>query len=234
MRIYNWKLFHNRTIVGVIIVLLFMAATAYAKVVTDVSGSVISGYRILSVLPGKSDNLFTVYRGDYIKSSYPQKYHALTFSLKDLQYTETVRPNPDQSPFYKMKNVGDFTFQLGTGGGVITVIELVRPNYIEVTAGEAFALLKNIKPFILDVRTQREYQQIHIEGSVLIPIQELQKRLSELQSQKYEDLFVYCATGNRSTVAAKIIADAGFERIYNLRKGVYDWARNGYPYVSGN
>jgi rhodanese-related sulfurtransferase len=132
-----------------------------------------------------------------------------------------------------MKQVGVYSFQLGEGGGVIEVIDLVRTNYIEVSAEEAFELLSNRKPFILDVRTQKEYEQLHLADTHLIPIQELQKRIGELEGQKHEDIFVYCATGNRSTVAAKILTDAGFKRIYNLRHGVIDWAQKKYPYETG-
>jgi len=132
-----------------------------------------------------------------------------------------------------MKMVGNYPFILGDAGGAITVVELVRPNYTEVTAAEAAQLLQNLHPFILDVRTPGEYQQLHIEGTTLIPIQQLQARIGELESKKHEDVFIYCATGNRSTVASRILADRGFKRIYNLRYGVYDWARKGYPYKTG-
>jgi len=94
--------------------------------------------------------------------------------------------------------------------------------------------LNNLHPFILDVRTPQEYRQIHIEGTYLIPIQQLQARIEELESKKHEDIFIYCATGNRSTVASRILADRGFKRIYNLRYGVYEWASQGHPYKTGN
>jgi len=212
-------------------VLLGVSIDSFAK--ENVSGDVRSGFRILDVDPKQADNSFTVYRGDYIKLRYPGSFLSQLFVIKDLKYSDTIFPQPEKAPFFKMKQAGTYSFKLGDGGGSITVIELIRPNYIEVTASEAAELLKNVQPFILDVRTPPEYEQAHIEGTHLIPIQELQKRIGELESQKYEDIFVYCATGNRSTVAARILADAGFKRIYNLRHGVYDWARSGYPYKTG-
>lgn len=210
-----------------------MAETVLAEDSVDVSGEMITGYRVLDVDPAQADNSFIVHRGDYVKFRYPQQFQTQLFVLKDLTYSGTLSPNPEQSPFFKMKQAGTYSFQLGEGGGKITVIELIRPNYIEVTASEAAELLENLDPFILDVRTPEEYEQVHLNGTHLIPIQELQKRLGELESHKHEDIFVYCATGNRSTVAAKILADAGFKRIYNLRYGVYDWARKGHPYATG-
>ncbi|MFT5697523.1 MAG: rhodanese-related sulfurtransferase [Desulforhopalus sp.] len=231
--ILNVRRAHMKILALLIVLLVSPVVVSYAEEVTEISGSLRSGFRILEVRPEQTDNSFTVYRGDYIKFSYPEKYTSLAFSMLDLKYTGILLPDPDQAPFFKMKQAGDYPFQMGEGGGVISVIELVRPNYIEVTASEAAELIKNVDPFILDVRTKGEYQQVHIEGSHLIPIQEMQKRIGELESQKHQDVFVYCATGNRSTVASKILADAGFKRIYNLRYGVYDWARKGYPYATG-
>jgi len=198
-----------------------------------VSGKIISGYRILDVDPTR-DNLLTVYRGDYIKFRYPKEFSSLTFSLPELKYKDTLLPEPEKAPFFKMKAIGTYSFTLGNASGNITVVDLVRPNYAEVTADQAADILNNLHPFILDVRTQKEYEEIHIDGTYLIPIQQLQARIDELESKKHENIFIYCATGNRSTVASKILSDRGFKRIYNLRYGVYDWARRGHPYKTGS
>ncbi len=198
-----------------------------------ISGKVITGYRVLDVNPASQDNHLTVYRGDYIKFSYPEKFAALAFAMEELKYKDTLFPESKKSPFFRMKAIGKYSFTLGKAGGSITVVDLVLPNYTEVTADEAAELLRNLHPFILDVRTPGEYQQLHIERTHLIPIQQLQTRIAELESKKHEDIFIYCATGNRSTVASRILADRGFKRIYNLRYGIYDWARKGHPYKTG-
>lgn len=199
----------------------------------DVSGEIHTGFRVLEVDFSHSENRLTVYRGDYIKFQYPEKFGSLVFAIPDLKYSATLLPDPVKAPFFKMKTVGTYQFSLGKTGGTIRVVDLIRPNYIEVNAQEAWELLKNIDPFVLDVRTIKEYQQFHLNGATLIPIQQLQRRIAELESRKHEDIFIYCATGNRSTVAARILADSGYKRIYNLRYGVYDWARQGFPFKTG-
>ncbi len=223
-----------KTTILVICLVLFNLVTMSQAGQDDlVSGKILTGYRTLTVNPKDEKIDLTVYRGDYIKFNYPEQFGKLPFTIPELKYKDTILPKPNKSPFFKMKNTGKYAFTLGPTSGTITVIELSRPNYVAVTADEAAKILKNLHPFILDVRTPQEYQQIHIEGSTLIPIQQLQARIAELESKKYEDVFVYCATGNRSTVAARILANLGFKRIYNLRYGVYDWARNGHPYTTG-
>jgi rhodanese-related sulfurtransferase len=217
------------------LILLLVISTTFCQAGDEkvISGKISTGFRILDVDPAAADNRLTVYRGDYIKLSYPEKFGPLPFGMSELKYKDTLFPEPAKAPFFKMKITGTYPFILGEGGGSITVVELVRPNYIEVTADEAVELLKNLHPYILDVRTPQEYRQIHIDGTHLIPIQQLQARIKELESKKHEDIFIYCATGNRSTVASRILADRGFKRIYNLRYGIYDWASKGHPYKTG-
>jgi len=81
----------------------------------------------------------------------------------------------------------------------------------------------------LDVRTHGEYKAGHIENATLIPVQELQSRIKELAEYKNQDILIYCATGNRSTVASKILIDDGFNRIINMRHGIYGWRMEEYP-----
>ncbi len=198
---------------------------------SNISGRVITGFRVLQIAPDAMKVDFTVYRGDYIKFQYGADSGSLLFAMPTLKYKGTVQPDPVKSPYFKMKAAGGYPFSLGPISGTIKVVELVRPNYMELTAPQAIEILDNLKPFILDVRTPGEYRAIHIKDSTLIPISQLQARAGELDSRKNNDVFVYCATGNRSTVAARILANRGFKRIYNLRYGVHDWARKGYPVI---
>ena len=82
---------------------------------------------------------------------------------------------------------------------------------------------------LLDVRTLEEYQQAHIPGATLIPVQELEARLAELAAYADRDVLVYCRSGNRSMTAAKILEQAGFTSIYNLGGGIHSNGSAGYP-----
>jgi rhodanese-related sulfurtransferase len=59
----------------------------------------------------------------------------------------------------------------------------------------------------------------------------LTAKTKEIAGHKDKDLLIYCATGNRSTVAAKILIDNGFKRIFNLRQGISGWEREKFPVV---
>jgi len=71
----------------------------------------------------------------------------------------------------------------------------------------------------------------HLENSILIPVQELQSRINELRAYKNNNILIYCATGNRSTVASKILIDSGFMKISNLKNGIAEWAKGQYRVV---
>ena len=75
--------------------------------------------------------------------------------------------------------------------------------------------------FLLDVREPQEHQICSIPGSVLIPLGELPKRISELGG--HEDVVVHCKSGVRSAKAVKILSDAGFKKVRNLSGGILRW-----------
>ncbi len=79
-------------------------------------------------------------------------------------------------------------------------------------------------PFVLDVRTPQEYDGPlgHIEGSRLIPVQELARRLSELSDVKDQPIFVICRGGGRSARATRLLLEAGLHAI-NVAGGMQVW-----------
>lgn len=87
--------------------------------------------------------------------------------------------------------------------------------------------------FLLDVRTVEEFQQAHIEGATLVPVDELLDRTSELPSDKDAPIFVYCRSGNRSGTASGYLVDLGYTHVVNLAGGINDWIGAGYPVVQG-
>ena len=69
---------------------------------------------------------------------------------------------------------------------------------------------------LLDVRNQDEYDEMHIDGSVLIPAKELESRLSELPD-KNVTIIVYCQSGKRSLTASEILTAAGYDNVYDMQ-----------------
>jgi len=98
-------------------------------------------------------------------------------------------------------------------------------SVIDIRAEELRAMLKTKKDQleIIDVREQDEYDAIHIKGSKLIPMGELQERINEINWNK-EVVFI-CRSGSRSKMAAYIMG--GDHEIKNLRYGIYECFADG-------
>ncbi len=73
------------------------------------------------------------------------------------------------------------------------------------------------KAVLLDVRTELEAGLGKIENSTLIPVDDLRKRLGELDKNK--DIVIYCAVGVRGYIASRILKQNGFENVYNVLGG---------------
>ena len=76
---------------------------------------------------------------------------------------------------------------------------------------------------LLDTRTDKEYKQGHIPGSIHIELSEIGNKAKKLRKDK--DLVVYCQNGNRSIWGIKRLMGMGFTSLYNLKGGYSAWKR---------
>jgi len=93
----------------------------------------------------------------------------------------------------------------------------------------AWVALNRDQLTILDVRSHDERQgpDGHIEGSLQIPLPELEARSDELPNDT--PLVVVCHSGSRSALATQQLLKAGRPQVANLRGGLARWADEGYP-----
>ena len=84
-----------------------------------------------------------------------------------------------------------------------------------ITWGE---VLKLEEAFILDVRTEEEYKNGHIENAVHIPLDELRENINKLPIGK--KIYVYCHTGLRSYIATRILKGNNLDAV-NIMGGYY-------------
>lgn len=94
------------------------------------------------------------------------------------------------------------------------------------------AILDNPDGFLLDVRTQAEWEQDgHLENATLIPHTELESREGELPNDNDALILLYCRSGNRSQDAAQTLLDMGFTNVMELETGINGWKSAGLPVV---
>ena len=96
---------------------------------------------------------------------------------------------------------------------------------IDLSQEELLNKLENDeKAFLLDVRTQEEYDQSHITNSTLIDINNPKSFIESLENlNKDLNYYVYCHSGIRSVQACQIMKTFGINNVYNLLGGISEW-----------
>ncbi len=106
--------------------------------------------------------------------------------------------------------------------GIESVTEKV--DYKEMDVIELKKILQNgSAPTIIDVREDFELEISKMEGAIHIPMNELPKRLDELNAD--EDYVVMCRTGVRSAQICEFLANQNFKSVANLTGGINEWAK---------
>ncbi|MBQ2873370.1 MAG: rhodanese-like domain-containing protein [Bacilli bacterium] len=91
-------------------------------------------------------------------------------------------------------------------------------DYKTIDSNEAMDLINN-EAIVIDVRSNDEYDTGHIEGSINIPVD----NINSVNYNKDTTIIVYCATGMRSSNAAETLISLGYTNVYNLDGGLINW-----------
>lgn len=84
------------------------------------------------------------------------------------------------------------------------------------------------KPLIIDARSGEEYAVSHIKSAQHIDADNL--NLVELYRVALDTpMVVYCSVGYRSAIVSQKLSSAGYQNVFNLNGGIFQWANQGYP-----
>lgn len=84
-------------------------------------------------------------------------------------------------------------------------------------------------PLVIDVREAWEYASGHVPGARLISLGEFAQHVDELDPS--QPVAIICASGSRSMSAAALLGQKGFEAVYNVVGGTYNWMQQGLPLI---
>jgi rhodanese-related sulfurtransferase len=101
--------------------------------------------------------------------------------------------------------------------------ESTQAEATEVSRGEAQKLIEDGAQLI-DVRADHEWQAGRIPGATHLPLDQLAERAGEVDKER--PVVLYCRGGNRSTMAAAALADAGYDAA-KLVEGIVGWDEAG-------
>ena len=93
--------------------------------------------------------------------------------------------------------------------------------YEDVNVEQAKNLIDNDEVVIIDVRTQEEFDEGHIPNAMLIPVDEIDNVMEEMD--KDTSYLMVCRSGNRSAMASELLAKNGFQHIKNMEGGMNKW-----------
>lgn len=92
-----------------------------------------------------------------------------------------------------------------------------------IDAEKAMEMMASGDPYTLvDVRTQAEFDDGHIEGALLLPNDQLETLATEQLPDKDAVILVYCRSGNRSAAASELLVELGYTNVYDFG-GIMDW-----------
>jgi CRP-like cAMP-binding protein len=96
---------------------------------------------------------------------------------------------------------------------------IMKESFLQEVSPEEVIYSKNGET-LLDVRFDIEFEESHIPGAMLIPLDEIRNRYAELDYNK--NYFVYCRSGRRSASATFLLRNQGFNAV-NIKGGITVW-----------
>jgi molybdopterin/thiamine biosynthesis adenylyltransferase/rhodanese-related sulfurtransferase len=107
----------------------------------------------------------------------------------------------------------------------------IRGTTIEIDAAQlAHEQQNGASPALIDVREADEHAQGTIPGAVHIPRGFLESRIERAVPERGAPVVVYCASGNRSVLAARSLTELGYTNVRSLAGGFTGWKRAGLPW----
>lgn len=96
-------------------------------------------------------------------------------------------------------------------------------GYTIIQPSEAKEMIDDGTVTVVDVRTQGEYEDAHIENAVLVPLDTIGDADVTALPDKDATLIVYCRTGVRSAQASAALARLGYTHVYDMDGGITSW-----------
>ncbi len=140
-------------------------------------------------------------------------YRRVVYSLARVGYDQVVGYLSDSLETWE-------AFGLPTTSGDVRDIEPPELN-------ELLEKGNGNRPLVIDVRESWEYASGHVPGARLISLGEFSRHLGELDPK--QPVAIICASGSRSQSAAALLGQKGFDTVYNVVGGTYNWMQHGLP-----
>jgi rhodanese-related sulfurtransferase len=118
--------------------------------------------------------------------------------------------------------------------GFNTMVNTLITNDVDTVSREGLqAMIADGEVVLLDARESNEYAVSHIENAEFVGYDSF--NLDSVKDiPKDKPVVVYCSVGYRSGLVAKQLVEAGYNNVFNLYGGIFDWTNHGLPVVNEN
>ena len=96
---------------------------------------------------------------------------------------------------------------------------------------QAIKIINQENGIFLDVRDFREFKDGHIVAAINIPFNKLLEQLSQIEKYKDQPIVVVCKMGHQSGAGCKQLKSEGFQRVFKMTGGMFEWENLQLPIV---
>ena len=122
-------------------------------------------------------------------------------------------------------------------GALIIIANLIILSYLQgrvkganmVSALELPQLQRGDNAVIIDVNDSKDFASSHIPDAINFPLDTINTENKRLLKLKNKTNIIVCQAGNKSTKAAKMLVDLGFEDVHILQGGLMNWTKENLP-----
>jgi rhodanese-related sulfurtransferase len=119
---------------------------------------------------------------------------------------------------------------------VTSGLMLVWPEIMRFAGGQnelgtldATRLMNQAGTLVLDIRDEKDFASGHLPRARHIPLKELSNRVEEIGKYKDKPVIVTCKSGTRAGAATRLLRNAGFNAVYQLKGGLAAWEQASLP-----
>ncbi len=107
--------------------------------------------------------------------------------------------------------------------------KILKRSAPEISVEEAFS--KRNEAIFIDVRKKEEFEVSHIKNAIFTEFKNFDiDSLSHIDKNK--TLIIYCSVGYRSEKVSEQLIEHGFQNVYNLYGGIFEWSNQGLPVIN--
>ncbi len=100
-----------------------------------------------------------------------------------------------------------------------------------LTPQQAIKIINKEDGMFLDLRDTAEFRNGHIVGAINIPLIKLDSQLSQIEKYKNLPVVLVCKMGSQSGAGYKRLRSEGFQRVFKMAGGIFEWENLQLPLV---